>query len=87
MKKISYSGYRFPPEVIHQSIWLQLRFTLTGERIRDKITASKKKGLWMGGQPSLGYDVKNRKLLVNEAEAATVRMIFHRYLELGSIRR
>ncbi|HEX9169711.1 MAG TPA: recombinase family protein, partial [Roseiarcus sp.] len=48
--------------------------------------ASKKKGLWMGGQPSLGYDVKERKLVVNEAEAATVRRIFRRYLELGSVR-
>src|SRR5271165_1206959 len=59
---------------------------VTGERIRDKIAASKKKGLWMGGLPSLGYDVKDRKLVVNETEAATVRMIFRRYLELGSVR-
>jgi site-specific DNA recombinase len=64
----------------------QFEREVTGERIRDKIAASKKKGLWMGGQPSLGYDVKDRKLVVNEAEAAIVRMIFHRYLELGSIR-
>src|SRR5208337_2471092 len=48
--------------------------------------ASKKKGLWMGGLPSLGYDVKDRKLVVNETEADTVRMIFRRYLELGSVR-
>src|SRR5271169_2667816 len=59
---------------------------VTGERIRDKIAASKKKGMWMGGQPSLGYDVKERKLIVNEPEAATVRAIFRRYLELGSVR-
>ncbi len=64
----------------------QFEREVTGERIRDKIAASKKKGLWMGGQPSLGYDVKDRKLVVNEVEAATVHMIFRRYLELGSVR-
>ena len=57
-----------------------------GERIRDKIAASKKKGMWMGGQPSLGYDVRDRKLVVNEAEADTVRMIFRRYVDLRSVR-
>ena len=64
----------------------QFEREVTGERIRDKIAASKKKGLWMGGQPSLGYDVRDRKLVVNEAEAETVRMIFRRYLDLGSVR-
>ena len=64
----------------------QFEREVTGERIRDKIAASKKKGLWMGGQPALGYDVKDRKLVVNEAEAETVRMIFRRYLDLGSVR-
>ena len=64
----------------------QFEREVTGERTRDKIAASKKKGLWMGGQPSLGYDVKERKLVVNQAEAATVRRIFSRYLELGSVR-
>ena len=64
----------------------QFEREVTGERIRDKIAASKKKGMWMGGLPSLGYDVKERKLLVNEAEAATVRHIFQRYLQLGSVR-
>ena len=64
----------------------QFEREVTGERIRDKIAASKKKGLWMGGQPALGYDVKDRKLVVNEAEAETVRAIFRRYLELGSVR-
>ena len=64
----------------------QFEREVTGERIRDKIAASKKKGMWMGGQPSLGYDVKDRKLVVNEAEAETVRGIFRRYLELGSVR-
>ena len=64
----------------------QFEREVTGERIRDKIAASKKKGMWMGGLPSLGYDVKERKLIINEAEAQTVRHIFRRYLELGSVR-
>src|SRR5271163_2337999 len=64
----------------------QFEREVTGERIRDKIAASKKKGMWMGGLPSLGYDVKDRKLVVNEAEAATVRHIFERYLALGTVR-
>ena len=51
----------------------QFEREVTGERIRDKIAASKKKGMWMGGYPPLGYDVKDRKLVVNEAEAETVR--------------
>jgi DNA invertase Pin-like site-specific DNA recombinase len=62
----------------------QFEREVTGERIRDKIAASKKKGLWMGGQPALGYDVKDRKLVVNEAEAETVRAIFRRYLDCQS---
>src|SRR3954467_5013504 len=64
----------------------QFEREVTGERIRDKIAASKKKGMWMGGQPSLGYDVHNRKLVINEAEVETVRMIFRRYVELKSVR-
>src|SRR3954469_15826062 len=64
----------------------QFEREVTGERIRDKIAASKKKGLWMGGQPPLGYDVKDRKLIINEAEAKTVRSIFKRYVELKSVR-
>ena len=64
----------------------QFEREVTGEQIRDKIAASKRKGMWMGGLPSLGYDVKERKLVVNEAEAATVRYIFQRYLELGAVR-
>ena len=64
----------------------QFEREVTGERIRDKIAASKKKGMWMGGYPPLGYDVKDRKLVVNEAEAETVRYIFRRYQELGSVR-
>jgi len=64
----------------------QFEREVTGERIRDKIAASKKKGMWMGGQPSLGYDVKDRKLIVNETEVATIRHIFRRYTELKSVR-
>src|SRR3979490_2671085 len=60
----------------------QFEREVTGERIRDKIAASKKRGLWMGGLPSLGYDIKDRKLIVNEQEAETVRHIFRRYLEV-----
>ena len=64
----------------------QFEREVTGERIRDKIAASKRKGMWMGGQPSLGYDVRDRKLVVNEAEAVSVRHIFRRYLDLRSVR-
>jgi len=64
----------------------QFEREVTGERIRDKIAASKRKGLWMGGVPPLGYDVRDRCLVINEAEAATVRMIYQRYLRLGSVR-
>ncbi len=60
---------------------------LTGERIRDKFAASRKRGLWMGGIPPLGYDVVNRKLVVNDAEADLIRLIFRRFLELGSTTR
>jgi len=62
----------------------QFEREVTGERIRDKIAASKKKGLWMGGIPPLGYDVKDRRLVVNEHEAKTVRHIFRRFVQLGS---
>ncbi|OBX17981.1 hypothetical protein A9995_13635 [Erythrobacter sp. QSSC1-22B] len=63
----------------------QFEREVTGERIRDKIAASKAKGMWMGGNPPLGYDPKDRTLVINEAEAATVRHIFRRHLELGSV--
>lgn len=63
----------------------QFEREVTGERIRDKIKASKQKGIWMGGNVPLGYDVKERKLLINEAEAKIVLHIFSRYLELGSV--
>jgi DNA invertase Pin-like site-specific DNA recombinase len=64
----------------------QFEREVTAERIRDKIAASKQKGMWMGGLPSLGYDIKDRKLVINEAEAKTVRYIFRRYTELKSVR-
>src|SRR2546429_6932163 len=63
----------------------QFEREIAGERIRDKIAASKRKGMWMGGYPSLGYDVQNRKLVVNDGEARTVVHIFRRYLELKSV--
>jgi site-specific DNA recombinase len=63
----------------------QFEREIAGERIRDKIAASKRKGMWMGGNVPLGYDVKERKLTVNETEASTVRLIFRRYAELGSV--
>jgi DNA invertase Pin-like site-specific DNA recombinase len=63
----------------------QFEREVTGERIRDKIAASKKKGMWMGGRAPLGYDPGDHRLVVNEAEAETVRHIFRRYLELGSV--
>ncbi len=63
----------------------QFEREIGGERIRDKIAASKAKGMWMGGNVPLGYNVRERKLVVNEAEASTVRMIFQRYAELGSV--
>ena len=65
----------------------QFEREVTGERIRDKIAASKKKGMWMGGVVPLGYDVKDRKLVINPVEAETVRLIYQRYLEVGNVRR
>jgi hypothetical protein len=62
----------------------QFEREVIGERIRDKFAASRKKGMWMGGFVPLGYDVKDRKLVVNKAEAATVRMIFERFVKIGS---
>ena len=64
----------------------QFEREIAGERIRDKIAASKAKGMWMGGSLPLGYDVRDRKLVVNAAEAESVRLIFQRYAELGSVR-
>jgi site-specific DNA recombinase len=64
----------------------QFEREVTSERIRDKIAASKQRGMWMGGYPPLGYDVADRKLVVNTLEADTVRHIFRRYAELKSVR-
>ena len=63
----------------------QFEREVTSERIRDKIAASKRKGLWVGGMAPLGYDTKDRKITVNEAETDTVRTIFRSYLKLGSL--
>src|SRR5437868_12389407 len=64
----------------------QFEREVSGERIRDKIAASKQKGMWMGGVPPLGYRAQDRKLVVVEGEAEIVRSIFCRYAELGSVR-
>ncbi|SFX77589.1 Resolvase, N terminal domain [Paracoccus pantotrophus] len=62
----------------------QFEREVIGERIRDKVAASRKRGMWMGGYVPMGYDVRDRKLLINEVEAATVRMIFERFVAIGS---
>jgi DNA invertase Pin-like site-specific DNA recombinase len=62
----------------------QFEREVTAERIREKVAASRKKGMWMGGYVPLGYDVRDRKLVVNADEAASVRRIFERFVELGS---
>jgi site-specific DNA recombinase len=62
----------------------QFEHELASERIRDKFLASRKRGLWMGGHAPLGYDVRDRKLMVNEVEAGLVRHIFERFLQVGS---
>jgi len=64
----------------------QFEREVTGERIRDKIAASKRKGMWMGGCIPLGYDLKDRHLIVNEREAEQVREIFRLYLEFGGVK-
>jgi len=64
----------------------QFEREVTGERIRDKIAASKKKGMWMGGVPPLGYKCHDHKLIVSRREADTVRHVFSRYAALGSVR-
>jgi site-specific DNA recombinase len=64
----------------------QFEREVTGERIRDKIAASKRRGMWMGGTVALGYDVSDHRLVINPAEAETVKGIFQRYLELRSVR-
>lgn len=63
----------------------QFEREVSAERVRDKIAASKAKGLWMGGTPPLGYDLKDKQLIPNPQEAELVNLIFNKYLELGSI--
>jgi len=63
----------------------QFEREVIGERIRDKIAASKQRGMWMGGVPPLGYRVQDRKLVIIDSEAELVRSIFRRYAELGSV--
>ncbi len=62
----------------------QFEREISAERIRDKFAASKKKGMWMGGHPPLGYTVQERKLVIHPTEAETVRTIFRRFVEIGS---
>ena len=62
----------------------QFEREVTGERIRDKFAASRRKGIWMGGVPPLGYVVKDRKLIVQDKDAAQVRWVFDRFIEIGS---
>src|ERR1700754_4359447 len=62
----------------------QFEREVIGERIRDKVAASRKKGMWMGGWAPLGYEVRDRKLVVNEPDAKLVRSIFQRFLKVGS---
>jgi site-specific DNA recombinase len=64
----------------------QFEREVIGERIRDKIAASKQKGMWMGGVPPLGYRAQDRKLIIVDSEAEIVGFIFRRYAELGSVR-
>jgi len=63
----------------------QFEREVSAERIRDKILASKKKGMWMGGNPPIGYEAIDKKLIVNKAHAKTAKMIFERYLALGCV--
>jgi site-specific DNA recombinase len=91
-----YQGRRYPTQQFNTTTsmgrlmlnillsFAQFEREVTGERIRDKIAASKRKGLWMGGIPPLGYDVENRRLIPNAKEAKTVRHIFERFIKLGS---
>lgn len=65
----------------------QFEREVTAERIRDKIAASKKKGMWMGGPSPLGYDAVDKQLVINDTEAATVRQLYQLYLETGSVQR
>ena len=65
----------------------QFERELSSERVRDKVAASRKKGKWMGGSVPLGYVTKDKKLIINQTDAETVRMIFSRYLVLRSFQK
>src|SRR5262245_50481860 len=65
----------------------QFERELSSERVRDKVAASRRKGIWTGGSVPLGYDRKDKKLVINQQEAGTIRMIFGRYLVLKSLQR
>jgi hypothetical protein len=79
---VNYRNHR--PAITETRSFAQFEREVIGERIRDKIAASRKRGMWMGGFVPLGYEVRDRKLVINDAEAATVRMIFERFVEVGS---
>lgn len=64
----------------------QFEREISGERIRDKIAASKARGMWMGGKPPIGYKIENRQLVINPDEVALARQIFERYIALGNVR-
>ena len=83
--------------VQHPSFWAQCTLNVllsfaqferevTAERIRDKVAASKHKGMWMGGAVPSGYDARNKALVVNPGEARAIQAIFKEYLALGSVR-
>ena len=67
------------------AVFAQFERERIGERTRDKIVAARRKGLWTGGRPGLGYDVRDKKLLVNKKEAERVREVFQLYLKIGSL--
>jgi site-specific DNA recombinase len=76
---------RRDPMPINMLSFAQFEREVTSERIRDKIAASKRKGLWVGGNLPLGYEMKDGKIAIVEEEAELVRSIFRRYLELGGV--
>ena len=63
----------------------QFEREVSSERVRDKLYASKAKGMWIGGMPTLGYNLENKKLVINPTEAETVKHLFEKYLELESV--
>ena len=63
----------------------QFEREVSSERVRDKLYASKAKGMWIGGMPTLGYNLEDKKLVINPTEAETVKHLFEKYLELESV--